>query len=81
MEERKIADYLNAVSDKEDVYSYDEETNKILCVTLCGKGKGETISTQQAFNILFTRVLDMLLKLHLIFSELRQDKPTTNGEG
>jgi hypothetical protein len=77
MEGKKIANYLNEVGGKDTWYYFDEQSNKVL--KLSKDDTGGSLSLEKAFNELKEKTRGMFVTLTLIFEEMVEDKPASNG--
>ena len=80
MEGKKLAEWLNNLSGGDNVYGYDDVSNKII-VIVKQNGTTSIISLEKAHNILKTMALGMQTILTDVFEALIEDKPASNGNG
>ena len=80
MEGKKLAEWLNNLSGGDNVYGYDETSDKII-VIVKQNGTTSIISLEKAHNSLKIMALGMQTILTDVFEALIEDKPASNGNG
>ena len=79
MEGKKLAEWLNNLSGGDNVYGYDDVSDKII-VIVKQNGTTSIISLEKAHNALKTMALGMQTILTDVFEALIEDKPASNGD-
>ena len=79
MEGKKLAEWLNNLSGGDNVYGYDDVSDKII-VIVRQNGVTSIISLEKAHNILKIMALGMQTILTDVFETLIEDKPASNGD-
>ena len=81
MEGNKYATYLNMLSSKNTLYSFDDKLQKVISITAEPDGTASlsSMSIESAHNKLKEKLINACVNISKVVEELIEDKPASNG--